>query len=533
MKSIFQTWKANFLELLDAKSVSPSAQKMILTLIILACLGIRLISIDAPRLDRTLWKEIDYIMISQNYWQHGFKFFQPEISWPAEPPRVTPMELPLVPYLAGMLYAGFGFNAYSARMIPLLAYLLLTVYVFRLAKRELGPLVGLLAALCTAMMPLYHQFGKILFSEPIMIAVSVVALFHFAQWVDFRKKRDWVLALLGFSLAISLKLTPLYLLLPLLWIAFRKYGFKLNNYTNFFIFILLSLVVPIAWYAYAYYLTIHSIDVFGIFGGHDKMQTFTMLSDYNWYYVMVHRIGRDILGGKLGSFLCFIGVISAIFTRKADLFVAYLLAIGIFFIIVAEGQIDAPYRQLTIVPAGSVFVALGTTAILSMIRALIGNKTSPMPVRKPRKSDLWLCFILVCLIAPFKIYNTAKSGPFMTSHNVEWEFAQEIKKFAGSNAKLVAAGEYTIHKGGNDLSPVIYYHSGLQGWTLQKGDWDLKKIKKLINRGGTVFAAKRMSREPDSSEFLREMKVTYKTLYENSEKELLLLDLNQPLTENQ
>ena len=60
-----------------------------------------------------------------------------------------------------------------AGLLPLLAYLLQVLYVFRLARRELGPLVGLLAGLACAILPLYHEFARMLFSEPVMVAASV------------------------------------------------------------------------------------------------------------------------------------------------------------------------------------------------------------------------------------------------------------------------------------------------------------------------------------------------------------------------
>jgi 4-amino-4-deoxy-L-arabinose transferase-like glycosyltransferase len=93
-------------------------------------------------------------------------------------------------------------------LITLLAFLLMSVYVYRLGKREFGPLIGLSAGLASAIMPLYHSFGRYLFSEPLMIAMSVVAIFHFAEWIDHGRRRDWILSWLGLTLAIALKLEP-------------------------------------------------------------------------------------------------------------------------------------------------------------------------------------------------------------------------------------------------------------------------------------------------------------------------------------
>jgi len=97
------------------------------------------------------------------------------------------------------------------------------------------------------------------------------------------------------------------------------------------------------------------------------------------------------------------------------------------------------------------------------------------------------------------------------------------------DSKLVTVGEYSIHKGGNDLSPVLYYYSGLQGWSLQKGDWHLERIQSLIQKGATLFAALNMLREPESDHFINEMKARYEVIYENKDSQLLLLDLLTPV----
>ena len=255
----------------------------------LSCIFVRLLAIQFPALDRTAWKEIDYIAVSENYWKHGFNFFLPEITWPAEPPRFTAMELPIVPFAASLLYPLFGLNAFSVRMATLIAFLLMSFYVFKLGRRELGPTVGLLAALASSIPPLFQIFGSILYSEPLMMAVEVITLFHFAEWIDFGRRRDWILSALSFSIAIALKITPLYLLLPLVWLVFRKHKFNVTAHAKFSLFVLAALVLPILWYAYAYHLANTSLDVFGVLGGigpsrgHDKLQTLSMLSDANWY----------------------------------------------------------------------------------------------------------------------------------------------------------------------------------------------------------------------------------------------------------
>ncbi len=93
--------------------------------------------------------------------------------------------------------------------------------------------------------------------------------------------------------------------------------------------------------------------------------------------------------------------------------------------------------------------------------------------------------------------------------------------------RLVAAGQYSIHKGGNDLSPVLYHYTGLRGWTLQAPDWQRERIDELMERGATLFVASGMHREPESAPFIAEMKRSFPVLYEDDQG-WLLLRLQEP-----
>ena len=216
-----------------SRAPSWTVQCVTMLLAMAAVLLIRLATMAAPLPDRTSWKEIDYIAISRNYSIHGLQFNRPEISWPAEPPRVTAMELPLVPYLAAILYRLFGFSAYTLRIITAISFLLMSWYTFLLARREYDPVVGVLAGVASLLMPLYHPFGMSLFSEPLMIACSVLSIYHWAEWADFGRRRDFLMAMIGFSLAVALKLEPLYLLIPLGWVVLRKHRFEVRKYGPF------------------------------------------------------------------------------------------------------------------------------------------------------------------------------------------------------------------------------------------------------------------------------------------------------------
>ena len=514
------------MESLDDTRISVKWQAILLGLILASCFAVRLWTIGAPAVDRTAWKEIDYIYISQNYWKHGFQFLYPEIGWPAEPPRYTAMELPLAPYLAACLYAVRGFDAFSVRFVPLVAYLITTFYVFLLARREVGAPVGLLAALVAAVLPLHHYFGRFLQSEPLVLATSVMCLYHFVRWHDTGGRRHWLTAWAGFSLAISLKLTPLYLVLPLAHAAVRHDGRSAKAACSVAIFVGASLLLPLAWYGWAHHLAHAYLDIFGIFGGkaggHDKFQTFTMLSSLDWHYTIAARVYR-LLGGTAGVALALIGMITAARARIGGLFWSYLAAIVLYTIIVAEGHLDAPYRQLTLVPPTSVFLAIGAVRIASWLAAMVRGLWPHTHPNSVWPGSLFLPAACLILIIPVVHYPRIFRAPQKPCHRGEWQFAQTIRRQCNPGSKLITVGEYTIHKGGNDLSPVLYYYAGLPGWTLQRGQWDTGLVEELIRRGATHLAATHLGREPEALPFIEEMGSTYRVLYERKGRLLIQL----------
>ena len=524
MSGFTRTWAAEFNALLSPDLISRSLQRVVLIVILSACTIVRLAGINAPALDRTGWKEIDYIEISTNYWQHGLNILHPELSWPAEPPRYTAMEFPIVPYLAALTYAVFGFSVYTVRALTILAFGLLSLYMFRIANRELGPLAGLLAALAAGVLPLWQDYYNFLFSDPWMLATSVMAISHFADWIDNRRRSDWILAMVAFSLAISLKLYPLYLLIPMAWIVYRRHTWNVKSYVNLGVLTFCALLLPVAWYSYAYYLKTHSTDFFYIFDER-KFEMSSMLEHSQWYYTMVHRIAA--MTHHIGIALAVTGFVAGGVWRRGGLFYAYLVATAVFFLVIAQGNAGASYYQWAIIPPLAVLVSLGAVAFVSLVLALPGQREWGGGAKRLLASAL--CVAVVTMVGVGKYVRDGASAldPARPVFAEEWSLAQKLKEEAGADAKLVTVGEYALYaKGKTDVSPVIYYYSGFPGWPLSQDEWSVSDVTALIKKGATHFVAVNISREPTMDLFLQQMKSLFTVVYDGSEG--LVIDLRQP-----
>jgi|GEM_PF-1580698 hypothetical protein len=523
----FDSINSIYLQMLGREYINRKYSNAFLGILVLLVLAIRIYSLRTPLPDRTAWKEIDYITISQNYTGNGFDFFKPTISWPAEPPRVTAMEFPAVPYLNSIMYALFGFNTITIRLTTLVAFLLIILVTFKLAEREIGQIPALFAAAMAAFIPLTNMFGNMLNTYQFAILTGLASILYMSKWVSDNMAIHMIISCCLFSLTLLMMPTELVLALPLGWLVIRKYGVKVKALKTGMIYGAAALIMPLLWYGYVYFLTKHSIDVFGVFKGHDKYQTVTMLTSKEWYALMARRF-LSLLSGFPGLLITFAGFIVILLARRGWLFLFYGIAFAAFVVIVAEGNLDAPYRQFCGIPALSAFFGIGLTYLLAAIIHMTGFGANR--VYNPLK-PVSFCFVLVLsyftLVNRSFIFGRSELTPIIPR---DWALSEAIKKHVDPGAKIITAGTYTIHKGGNDLSPVLYYYSKTQGWTLNKEQLSLDSLKMFVDKGALLFAAENISREKELGEFVGLVKNKYALVYQDDSLGVFLFDLRQPFS---
>jgi len=474
---------------------------------------LRFYALQSPDLNNTVWKEIDYLEISRNYTLNHFKFWEPTISWPAEGPRVTAMEFPIIPYIAAIFYKIAGINVLTARMITLVFFIILSLYLYKLVFLQTqNRWLAYLAMVISFYLPLNFIFGRILFSEPAIVSLIVVSIYHMLKWTKTDSNKYFTYSFVIAGLCFLLKPTAMYVLVPLFYLYITKVkSFNILAYRRFAVGISLSIIPAFLWYYYVYRLTLNSIDVFGIFGGHDKFQTVAMLLSRNWWIKIIYRF-IELFGGTHILIVCIIGVIAGIFKRENWLFHIILLSNVAFLFIVAEGNLDAPYRQFAFIASASYFISYGIKELYDIIykgysRLFSNQKLFPI-IRKD------IGFTLIVLLVIF-VFTTGfiKTHPDKDyiGHPRVYDLANKVNQIKKDSSKLVVAGNYSAHKGGNDLSPVLYYYTNLQGWSLEKDNWNFEQIEKAKEKGADLFIGMNIF-TPEASDFIRNVSNKYKVL---------------------
>ena len=125
----------------------------------------------------------------------------------------------------------------------------------------------------------------------------------------------------------------------------------------------------------------------------------------------------------------------------------------------------------------SAFFGIGLTYVLALI-LFITSYISKWAF----KSFIVVAITLILIILSMGItnynylFNRNKFTPIAMN---DWILGKEIKNNSEPGSTIITSGTYSIHKGGLDLSPVLYYYSDRQGWTLKKDQFKLESVEKL------------------------------------------------------
>ena len=123
------------------------------------------------------------------------------------------------------LYGWFGVQEWLARGLSLALSLLALWLLVRLGQRLLGSDAGWWGGLLFAVLPLSVFYGRSIQPESLLLACSALALERGLAWRDHGRYGDLALASGGLTGAVLIKVLPaLWLGLPLLWLAWLRYG---------------------------------------------------------------------------------------------------------------------------------------------------------------------------------------------------------------------------------------------------------------------------------------------------------------------
>ncbi|HEU4342514.1 MAG TPA: glycosyltransferase family 39 protein [Candidatus Binatia bacterium] len=373
-------------------------------------------------------------MISENFYLHGFNIFYPQINWAGNGPGYVGTEFPLVPFFASLLYVFFDVQDWIGRSVSVGFFALSIPFFYLLVRKVFNERSAWFAIGIYTLAPLSVFAGRSFMPDMAYLAFSIAALYLFTGWLE-DEKSFWrfALASTATTLAILVKLPAIIIALPMLYIAWTKYGAMLLRKRDLWAFAVCSLLFPIGWYAHAYRVSLshYPYHMFGS-GGLETVSA-------DWYVNIVQQ-ALTWVATPLTAAAMLLGICLPPQAKFDRLFHWWLVAIVLFMIVAGQGH-RHPWYLLPVVPVAAALAGRACDFVLSRIaRPTLWNTIV-------LGSAFFSAMSYLSFVYLKPLYEPGALAP--------WRAGKELDRIAPVDT-LFAAGD------GGD--PTCIYYSKRKGW---------------------------------------------------------------------
>jgi len=339
-------------------------EKLILTAIIALGLVLRLYKISIPLADHHSWRQSDTAAVARNFIKEGWNFLKPKIDnfSPLHPEKMNEQRLfmvepPIYNSLVAGIYKILGAKEKWARLVSILFSLGSAFFLYLITSYYLGKKVGFLSAFFFAVLPYNVFYSRVVLPEPMIIFLTL-GMFYFAiKWLETKSIFHFSFFIFHSMLSFSQKSFPLFLLLPLLYLIFKKFSFDFWKQKKLYLWFLISLTPLILWRWWINYFPEGIPANLWLFN-----QGNIRFKGAFFYWIFAKRIGELILG-YWGLPLLVLGLILRP-KKEGWFFHFWLLSILIFITVFAAGNVTHDYYQIPLTPIFCIFLAKGANFLL-------------------------------------------------------------------------------------------------------------------------------------------------------------------------
>ncbi|MBI4524573.1 MAG: glycosyltransferase family 39 protein [Deltaproteobacteria bacterium] len=436
---------------------------LFITLTVLG-ISIRLIKITQPFVDQWSWRQSDVATIAENFYNHGFNVFYPQINWAGNAPGYVGTEFPLIPLIASLGYGLFGVHEWVGRLVSVGFFAASVPFFYLLAKKIYGERSAFFAVAVYNIVPLSVFAGRAFMPDMPALALSIIALYFFLQWLENeRSAKLFTGAASATALAILMKLPAIILGLPYLYVLWQRYGAGWMQKLHVWGFAAASLALPALWYSHAFLISLNHFP-FHFFG-----EAGLGILSLEQYWDLLRRIATSSL-----SPIVFAAMVIGIFLLPSRgelryVFHLWLLANLLFIVFAGKGNRRHEWYQLPVAPIAAAFA--GHVFEVGWLR-----------LKRQRVTRLLRAFVIVVLFGALGYFSYRYLIPFYEPAFAALEIAgRELNATAPKNS-LVA-----IADSGN---PTGIYYGKRKGCHMYKpvdGPEAVNTLEELRKAGITFF----------------------------------------------
>ncbi len=440
-------------------------------ILLLFSVGIRLIYITQPLLEGASPRQVETAMIAQNFYEKGFHLFYPQVDEFGHNPGYLMQEFYFIPFIASFFYKIFGgTHEFILRLISVFFFVLTLLILYRFCSYMWNSSMGFLASLCFSLCPMTIYLGRAVHPEMAITFFNIGTLYFFKKFLDQDSFKDGFYATLCFIFSVALKISNLYLVVPLVYWLYEKHSFSFIGDRKLWFFCFLF-ILPIGALNYHQYLVRiafpnpHMVN-FELSTIIELMKTFLLKKDFykiqldNLISYTLTPIGFSLALG--GGFL---------FLYKKDLFLyIWLISVGVFFLLMPAQSLQG-YYQVHLIPIAVIFMS-------KFLYSLFESDWYRQHLYY--KKYVWTVLLFLIGIIVFRYsfawYKTPEHFQYVV------ETGKAVYSLTDARAMVISS----IQNG-----PELVYYSHRKGWMmdLRKNGNIIKSLEELRKAGAAYFAS--------------------------------------------
>lgn len=346
---------------------------ILLFLILCGALYVRLYRFGNPVADWHSWRQVDTSAVSRTFVQEGYDILRPRfpdlskgVSLIDNPQGYRFVEFPIYNVAQAALYQNIGKLTLEewGRAITIFSSLISIIFLYLLLKKYVNSRSGILAAVFFAFVPYNIYYSRTILPDQSMVASLLAGIYFFSNWMDKPKfsifNFQFLLALVFTATALLLKPYALFFTLPMVYLAFRRFGFSMVKQWSLWIFLILSILPLAAWHEWM-----------------SQKEFIQGVPRNNWlfngngirfkgaffHWLFAERIGKIILG-YWGLPFVVLGILRKVNKKEGLLFFFFIISSLIFMTVLATGNVQHDYYQVLIIPTLAIYWGKGIDFIL-------------------------------------------------------------------------------------------------------------------------------------------------------------------------
>ena len=474
--------------------------KIMTPLIVCILLGVavstRLYGFTGAIADWHSWRQNDTAAVARNFIKFGFDPLRPRFHDLSNIPsgKDNPMgwrmvEVPIyqsVGYLVWRVFPGIPIER-MLRLVSIGASAGTLIILYLLMASSASVLAALGGAFVFAVLPYGVFYGRSILPDPFMVFWAVLSVYLVLRATE---KWHWgVVILAGIAAALALLTKPMaiFLLLPVPYLFFRRFGISLRLIIGLFVYSFICLF-PLWWWRQ------------WILQFPEGIAVYTWLFNEGgirfkgaWFYWLFARRIAELLLGYWGLIPLGLGMLIVPSKKEGWLFRWWIVGALAYMVVVARGNVQQDYYQILLLPVISVYVGKGFAFLLS-------NKIFS-------KAVSWqLAAVSVLFMLAFSWY---------TIRSFYWINHPEIVEAGIAADTLLPKDAKVIAPYGGDTT--FLYQTNRQGWPI---GFEIDKKRQM---GATHY----VTVSPSDNDFeTRELAKQFTVLVRN--EKFAIIDLTKP-----